>query len=734
MGNRLNPAARSRVFISNVIAAVVICGQSESTFSQSEIKIAGTVIDATTGSPVPGAAITVLGLSRNTISDVAGSFQFAGLPIGEYDLSAQRIGYANSDIIHVDIDQFTPVNIIIPMISNPVVVEDRVVEADRTRDFDIVSQGNSTIVTLNHAEFRSMRDIVNCLPELELVTSGPRQLLRIRGAQTNGLVVLLDGRIQNSSLTSQGDISAIPMTSVKQIEITRGGKYDVGGLAGAINFITNPLASGSRLSATAQYGSYGFETYVLSLNDKPREGLSIGFDFENSHYRGDFEFADPRDSVQIRLNNHARSIKISGRTEYVIVASRIALKARYFERSAGIPGAVFQSTPYAHARDREKDVYAEVKRRLGNSFQLIALSGLTLRSIDYESPQTPENFISYKSRFDEEARDFKLQVSKGGRQEFDASFSTRYDALDGKDLIRPVSSFGRHARLVSSLAMGANLSLPEITNLVRESTLNVGIRHDNGSGGHFWAPSATCRMIFPLAINIGFDISWYRSRRLPGLTDLYWKEDIFTAPNPELKSEKSTGYEIAADFSGETVDEFSLRVSRFETTYSNLITWRRWGGDKFKPVNLSKALISGWELAFDGRPFDGPITTGWSASSIMALNREKGTVQYNKYLTFRPLVSLSARIEVDFLDLNLKLSGRHIGRRYMTEENTKSLPPVELLDLRLGYEFEFKSLDSQAEIELLNLTDRQYEVLERQPEAPREYRFRLEISHLGGIL
>ncbi len=56
--------------------------------------VRGTVVDAETGEPVPGATIAVVGTSAIAISDESGTFVIEGLPAGEVALEVTSVGFA----------------------------------------------------------------------------------------------------------------------------------------------------------------------------------------------------------------------------------------------------------------------------------------------------------------------------------------------------------------------------------------------------------------------------------------------------------------------------------------------------------------------------------------------------------------------------------------------------------------------------------------------------------------
>ena len=77
-----------------LLAAVFACPQLLR--AQSSGSIAGTTIDAQTGMPIVGAAITIPTLSRSVISDDAGHFVHSALDAGSYVVQVHALGYIPS--------------------------------------------------------------------------------------------------------------------------------------------------------------------------------------------------------------------------------------------------------------------------------------------------------------------------------------------------------------------------------------------------------------------------------------------------------------------------------------------------------------------------------------------------------------------------------------------------------------------------------------------------------------
>lgn len=715
-------------------AVFIVIFSNHSLFAQSEIKIAGKVIDGVSGAPVSGAAVSMADYGKSTVTDINGEFRFNDLPSGNYYLKASRIGYMPLGAVELIVNRYSTASITIELTPVPLEVQGQVVSSERPPPFLVTRQGNITVVEVNGDGSASIDELPLQLPEIEIVESGPRKFLRIRGADLNATEIKLNGRTVNSVLSSRGDISAIPFGAVSRIEITTGGNYDSRGLAGSVNFITSPNSENQIISARAEKGSFDREGYSARVSGIEFLKTVLSLDSENLFDRGDFSFTDPRDSTQLRENNYYHDRKLFGVLRHRYGKSSLRFSARFFRRSSGSPGPIFQVTPQAHSIMNEGELMLEISRDIGSYNRISLTSGITNRDIEYNSPRTLYNFIAYNSAFRESSRDIEARYQYKGSLDLDFAGVLRYESLEGEDLIRPDASFGLHSRTTNSVQGGITYRLPQFGGIRNISAATFGYRREGGDGGDFDAPSITFRSGFDIFANPGFDISYSRSRRLPDMTDLFWKEDVFAAPNPDLRPEISDGYEIGADLEFKGVLPTKSRAVRHNRDYEDLIIWRRWAGDKFKPVNLSKAKIGGWEFSLESIPFSGPVTIFWTGSFNKPLNKESEINHYDKYLTFRPIGTQSAGIQFALNGFEIKLTGRHIGARYQTEENTKSLPPVDLVDMRLEYSRSLGKIGITTGFDILNMGDKHYQILDRQPERPREYRLNLKLRNNGGIL
>ncbi len=129
--------------------------------------------------------------------------------------------------------------------------------------------GAITVVeTKEHAgEMKDTAALLAPVPGVTISSAGGQgqaQSISMRGAASNGVLVLLDG-IPLGGPGESVDLSTIPAAAVERLEVLRGAgsRYGPGALGGVVNVVTLQPQSGARIFAEGTQGS--FETSRLSV-------------------------------------------------------------------------------------------------------------------------------------------------------------------------------------------------------------------------------------------------------------------------------------------------------------------------------------------------------------------------------------------------------------------------------------------------------------------------------------
>jgi vitamin B12 transporter len=165
----------------------------------------------------------------------------------------------------------------------PTQLEDIVVEAAGLDPIEAGKVGSAfTVISGEDLERRQVRHAADALRMVAGVSvnaaGGPGTLTqaRIRGAEGNHTLVLIDGVEVNSLDQGDFDFAALLIADIERIEVIRGpqsGVYGANALAGVINIVTRKGRGGFRATASVEAGS--FNTHMLTSSASA--GSDLGY-------------------------------------------------------------------------------------------------------------------------------------------------------------------------------------------------------------------------------------------------------------------------------------------------------------------------------------------------------------------------------------------------------------------------------------------------------------------------
>lgn len=132
-----------------------------------------------------------------------------------------------------------------------------------------------TVVTgqeLRDRQIRNGAEALRSLPGVHVSrTNTPASVtqVRIRGAEGNHTVVLIDGVVANAPTGGEYDFSDLSTADIERIEVIRGAQsvlYGSGAIGGAINIITRSGRGPARVTIAAEGGSFGTRDLTLGAS------------------------------------------------------------------------------------------------------------------------------------------------------------------------------------------------------------------------------------------------------------------------------------------------------------------------------------------------------------------------------------------------------------------------------------------------------------------------------------
>lgn len=278
----INLSATFNLFI---LSAICIFAGWTSTFAQNNaFKLEVSIKDANNAA-VSGAVVvlrtTGIASERSGITDAGGNYRFENLPAGEYRIRVEAKGFSVVER-GVSISGSAP-NLLEIALSVGAVSEDVTVTATRTQISTDETAVPVSVVGREEIERKAVNtigDVFRTLPGTSTVNEGAFQVRpRIRGLDSNRVLILVDGERLNNSRTSTSqsgvEVGLVETSQIETVEVVRGSGsvlYGTDALAGTINIITRDTPArrenGFRLGAT-------LDTFYTSNETGRRGNLAV---------------------------------------------------------------------------------------------------------------------------------------------------------------------------------------------------------------------------------------------------------------------------------------------------------------------------------------------------------------------------------------------------------------------------------------------------------------------------
>lgn len=201
-------------------------------FGATSGSIEGTVLDAVTKEPIPGANVAVVGTSYGAITNQNGMFRISNLPVGIYQLESYLIGYQpqlKTDVV-VSVGKFTEVVFHLRQIDlklNEIVVRPSYFEENTAVPLSTQSLANEEIRRAPGGNEDVLRAIA-VLPGVAQTIAGRNDLIVRGGAPSENLYVVDGHEVPNinhfgTQGASGGPLSFVNLDFVREVTFSTGG-------------------------------------------------------------------------------------------------------------------------------------------------------------------------------------------------------------------------------------------------------------------------------------------------------------------------------------------------------------------------------------------------------------------------------------------------------------------------------------------------------------------------------
>ncbi|WP_417347213.1 TonB-dependent receptor domain-containing protein [Ferrimonas sp.] len=531
-----------------------------------------------------------------------------------------------------------------------------VVTGDR---FDSAPEQQLTIInTIERVEIEkisptSVADLLERLPGVSVTRNGgagQNANISIRGANSDHVLVLVDGiRISSATLGSVS-FSSLSPEQIERIEVVKGPRASVWGsdaIGGVIQIFTRKLDQG-QWYAGAAVGSDAYQRLAAGVGVGHGDGRtsltlsteqSDGFDAKRDGEDDDDGF----DRITAGING---------------------------EQTLNNQWQLNWTGQYNTGNNEYDSSYGGNQADIDNFYWNL---GAQYNQGDYTSKLTVGQARDYNDNFRDGSPDHSIYETR--REQL--SWSNQYLASDVLTLIGGVDFYNESVRGdyaqderdilgVYALAradldawlLEAVVRYDDVEKIDSETSYNLSAAYRFGNGWRLTAGHGT-------------------AFKAPSFNDLYWPG----SGNPDLRSETANNTDLTLSYSG---DGYNAYLSVFSNDVEDLIQWADTGETDdngwaiYKPANVDEAKLEGVELSVN-------FTTFGLDHQVAYTYLDAKDEQKDEQLEGRSEHEFDYSASYAWTQWDLTLDYHYQGKR--KEKGDNYLDPYHKVDLSLGYEF-----------------------------------------------
>ncbi|MDI1363127.1 TonB-dependent receptor [Methylotenera sp.] len=422
---------------------------------------------------------------------------------------------------------------------------------------------------------------------------GKSASIRIRGANDNHTIILVDGLRVNSATLGTTSIQHIPLNQVEKIEILRGPSsslYGSEGIGGTIQIFTRQSSGEPRFNISVGTGSYNTQDLSAGVSGRVSDTSfslqagyirSDGFSATNKKDKNNY-FSDDdgykNKNISAKIAQHFGEKHEVGITLFHTDADDQYDSSFY---DSGTNTLKFQDFNY---RENQKLTAASIysKNQFTSNWLSTLKVGVGIDSLKFYDPNAT-NTASVESSIKTKQNEYMWQN--------DITLPVGKLSLSAEKLEQEVSGttdYSKKKRDINSLLAGwvANFDKHDV---------QANLRTDNNSQfGHHntWYAGYG----YQLADNWKATIGHGTAFNAPTFNQLYYPLDSSgSVGNPNLKAEESRNTEASIRFNNSDRD---VKLTAYHNKVTNLIDWQFNNTTfLFSPVNIANATLKGLSLS-----------------------------------------------------------------------------------------------------------------------------------------
>lgn len=580
-------------------------------------EIEGVVRDSTTGAPLAGSLVAVVGTARTAITHGDGTYHLTGIEEGSYTVRAERFGYRGRSI-EVDVGE-EGAFVEFGLVASPIALQGLVVTGSLTERGAGEALRPVNVMAGEELQRRMRGTVARTLasmPGLSATSMGPATARPvIRGLSGDRVLMLEDGnRVGDVSSAGPDHATAVDPLAARRVEVVRGPAsllYGSNALGGVINVIRDEIPSAVPHHPTGA-ASLQLETESAAVSGGASTTVAVS---ERVPLRLEVTgrtAGNLRTPVGQLANTGGETLNLGAGSSLVGDWGHIGGSVRGYRNHYGIPGGFVGG--------HTEGVRIEMERAASRVQAVINEPNDALRSVRFDGSYTwyrhkeleSENIIGTLFRLQTVSGDVLARHHAwgpfsggaiGGRVAWDGfgyggSGVARTDTPNTQRSTIAAFVFEEFDLGAVRLEAGLRYDWVFISPARKNPDSDIGNVRDRS----FDAASASLGLLYNVGAGLAFGASLARAFRTPDVTELFSEGPhlaayTFEIGNPSLDTEQGTGADIFARFE-------SPRLRAELTAFHNRIHGYIYGEEtgRFSRVLLpiyqfqsNDALLAGFE-------------------------------------------------------------------------------------------------------------------------------------------
>ncbi len=580
------------------------------------------------------------------------------------------------------------------------------VQADRTSKSDSVLAITPT--TQNISQLLSTKTNIY----IKSYGLGSLATLSLWGGNASQTLIEWEGLPISNPMLGLTDLSLIPMNTGAELSLEKGGlsaEHGSGAITGLLQFSQNKLPATEQLGLTAGVGYGSFGQWNSNLDMTYRKGrFAVALSGFSSSADNDFSFESGQTEKQQTNADLSYAGLTASSTINIGEHQRIGINLWIQESEKGIPPTAVQTNSVARQEDitlRSKLFWKMDKKKYSIHSHLAILD-------EQNNYSDSLNLIFTNNRFQKKLHRSQFKYHEGKvlyRLSYDLDITDGFsDAYENEK--QNLTNFAIYAAAEYSLS---------------DWSIKTGLRKE-------WRSLGTPPLL-PL-ISLGYNfrqvsarLKFSREYRAPTLNELFW----VPGGNLDLLPEMGWNQELLLSSKNVFKAGIDLETNFFHRKIDNWILWAPLDNQLlWSPYNLGAVRSYGIDLESSKEHLIGTVLSRWAVG--YNYNRSENLVELavpeiaaGDQLIYTPktkvYVSHSSNYKGTSLDINANYTSAVSGIN-------EDLSSYWLLSASLSWELHLGKLKNTVSLNIENLTNSNYRVIERRPMPGRYYQLNWRIN------